>query len=116
MGPHRERYREASVDWLPRKADLVVRVSHPRFVVGGRTETAVNNWAHLNIEMRPARLIAEWALFTEYLESFAERSIPLEQAACEIAEHIKETIRPASVTVALSTVGDGGFLYEVTAV
>lgn len=47
-----------------------------------------------------SRLIAWWALFAEYLESLAERSAVLEQAACELNR------RDFLVEVAIATVRD----------
>jgi NADPH-dependent 7-cyano-7-deazaguanine reductase QueF len=91
------------------------RDEHPRFLTRGRVEADEYNWAALTIEFSPARHIAEWVTLTNFLRSFADRQMPLEQAAREVATYIKEALRPACVRVTLRTCGDDGFVYEVTA-
>jgi NADPH-dependent 7-cyano-7-deazaguanine reductase QueF len=92
-----------------------IRIEHPRFLVRGRVETSEYNWASLTIEFSPARQVAEWVTLTDFLRSFANRSMPLEQAAREVITYIKTELRPASARVTLRTCGADGFVYEVVA-
>lgn len=94
---------------------MTIRIEHPRFLVSGRVETGEYNWAALTVELTPARYIAEWVVLSDFLRSFANRSLPLEQAAEEVVAHLKAELRPASVQVVLRTCGDDGFVYTVIA-
>jgi hypothetical protein len=106
-------YKEQNIPFSQASGELVVRVHHKRFLMRGRVEDAEYNWAELTVEFVPARNLAEWVFLTEYLESFAERALTLEQACVEIHKHLLETIKPAALAVKLRTEGHGGFEYEV---
>lgn len=106
-------YTEQTIPFSQASGELVVRVYHKRFLMRGRVEDTEYNWAELTVEFIPARNLAEWFFLTEYLESFSERAMTLEQAGVEIHKHLLETIKPAALTVKLRTEGRGGFVYEV---
>ena len=111
----REQYSAAAIPFAQGMETLRIRIEHPRFLVRGRVEPGEYNWAALTIEFTPARQLAEWVTLTDFLRSFTDRSMPLEQAAREVITYIKTELRPASARVTLRTYGADGFVYEVVA-
>lgn len=77
----RKRYRGAAIPFSQGMETLRIRIEHPRFVVRGGIEASEYNWAALTIEFSPARQVAEWVTLTDFLRSFTERSMTLEQVA-----------------------------------
>lgn len=102
----------------PRTSGLIVHVTRARFLRSGRVESGAFDPGVLRISYRPARLLLDWTVLNEYLDSFRDEPGSAEAAVATIASDLGEVLAPAflEVTMDLNMDGSGGFVYEVTTV
>ena len=110
--------RSGLVPHTPRTSSLTVQVTRARFLRSGRVETGAFDPGVLRIVYRPARLLLDWTVLNEYLDSFKDEPGSAEAAVAAIASDLREVLAPAflQVTMDLNMDGSGGFVYEVTTV
>jgi NADPH-dependent 7-cyano-7-deazaguanine reductase QueF len=114
----KELLRSGLLPHTPRTSSLTVHVTRARFLRSGRVESGAFDPGVLRISFRPARLLLDWTVLNEYLDSFKGEPGSAEAAVAAIASDLQEVLAPAflQVTMDLNMDGSGGFVYEVTTV
>jgi len=100
----------------PSAAPLKVRVRKQRFLRNGRVETEVFDAAELYVEYAPARLLLDWTVLNEYLDSYRSWSGAGEACVAMIADDLSRSLAPSRLHVEMRINGSGGYRYQVRSV
>ena len=96
-----EQYVDAGVPFTFPGVRLAITVRHDAFVVGSGFINDLPVAAHLAITYRPSDRVLEWVLLGEFLDSFATRSLSLEEVGEEIYAHVDRVVAPSTLRVEL---------------
>lgn len=99
-----EQYVEAGVPFPFSGVRLAITIRHEAFVAGVMYREKVPNVARLMITYRPSARVLEWVLLGEFLDSFATRSLSLEEVGEEIFAHVDKVVSPSMLRVELERI------------
>jgi hypothetical protein len=99
-----DRYVQAGVPFPFPGVRLAITIRHDAFTVGSGFVDGVATSARLTITYRPSDRVLEWVLLGEFLDSFAARSLSLEDAGEEIFAHVDKVVSPSMLRVELERV------------
>jgi hypothetical protein len=99
-----EQYVEAGVPFPFPGVRLAITIRHDTFVVGSGFVDGLPAAARLTITYRPSDRVLEWVLLGEFLDSFAARSLSLEEVGEEIFAHVDKVVSPSMLRVELERI------------
>ena len=99
-----EHYVQAGVPFPFPGVRLAITIRHEAFVAGSMYKEKIPNVARLTITYRPSDRVLEWVLLGEFLDSFAARSLSLEEVGEEIFAHVDKVVSPSMLRVELERI------------
>jgi hypothetical protein len=99
-----EQYVDAGVPFPFPGVRLAITIRHDAFVVGSSFVNDLPVAARLSITYRPSDRVLEWVLLGEFLDSFATRSLSLEDVGEEIFTHVDRVVSPSMLRVELERI------------